>query len=129
MRKIGRSVSKGIFLAVLLTLAMGMSAFAVADYHNTFVRDDPTPGVYTPTWQGKTNSPYVKPTVRAINTTYCLTTGTSANVVSSYVKRELKGQESFRYLVGVSNGTRVRMIYYPTYKDHGGYVVEGKWQP
>lgn len=124
-----KKLVSGILLTMLLTLAMGTGAMAVADYHNTFQENDSTPAVYTPTWQGKTNDPYVKPTVSSADTTYCLTTGTSANVVSSYVKRSTAGKSNFQYLVSVANGTPVRMIYYPTYDNYADYVVKGEWQP
>ena len=112
---------------MLLTLAMGTGVFAVDKYHNAFTAGIKNPATYTPTWQGKTSGPYVQPTCSSADTTYCLTTGTSANVVSSYVKRHTAGTSYFQYLVPVTNGTPVRMIYYPTDKNYGSYVVEGNW--
>lgn len=132
MRKNSKKIFCGIFLSMMLILAMGVGAFAYsADeqyYHNTFKKDDVTPGVYTPTSQKPSASPYVRPDEDTANTTYCLTKGTATQVVSSYIKTGDPWEHPFRYLVGVNSSNNIKMIYYPTSSTYNSYEVSGYWK-
>ena len=109
-----------------LTSAPSISAYS---YNHTFRQPfsgcaDTTPSKVV------TDSPYVRPSVNATQTTYCLLVPSSITVASSFVKTGSTSKKSFTYKSGYGGkGTKLRMNYYPSNANFSTYNVYGKWEP